>query len=204
MERNEQDRQEFRTLINTQYRPEQLVFADESHFNRLTLRRPYAWAKRGERASRHELQFRGAKYSLLPALSLDGILHLEVVENAVTGSAFRQFVEGLLPQMNKWPLPNSVLIVDNASIHKVAGIRELVEERGMRLLFLPAYSPDYNPIELAFSSIKAWLRSNCDRVNQEMESEDGTVYNVLWQAVYSVTPEKARGWYKHCGYQFRA
>ena len=204
MERNEQDRQEFRTLINTQYRPEQLVFADESHFNRLTLRRPYAWAKRSERASRHELQFRGAKYSLLPALSLDGILHLEVVENVVTGSAFRQFVEGLLPQMNKWPLPNSVLIVDNASIHKVAGIRKLVEERGMRLLFLPAYSPDYNPIELAFSSIKAWLRSNRDRVNQEMESEDGTVYNALWQAVYSVTPEKARGWYKHCGYQFRA
>ena len=204
MERNEQDRKDFKRNILVHYRPEQLVFADESHFNRLTLRRPYAWAKRGDRASRYEFQFRGSKYSILPALSLDGILHLEVVENAVTGAAFRRFVEGLLPRMNKWPLPNSVLVIDNASIHKVAGIRELVEEHGMRLMFLPSYSPDLNPIELSFSSIKAWLRANRDEVNWEMESENGTVYNALWQAVYSVTPEKARGWYKHCGYQERA
>ena len=193
MERNEQDREDFKRNILVHYRPEQLVFADESHFNRLTLRRPYAWAKRGDRASHYEFQFRGSKYSILPALSLDGILHLEVVENAVTGAAFRRFVEGLLPRMNKWPLPNSVLVVDNASIHKVAGICELVEEHGMRLMFLPSYSPDLNPIELSFSSIKAWLRANRDEVNREMESENGTVYNALWQAVYSVTPEKARG-----------
>ena len=204
MERNEQDREDYKRNILVHYRPEQLVFADESHFNRLTLRRPYAWAKRGDRASRYEFQFRGSKYSILPALSLDGILHLEVVENAVTGAAFRHFVEGLLPRMNKWPLPNSVLVVDNASIHKVAGIRELVEDHGMRLMFLPSYSPDLNPIELSFSSIKAWLRANRDQVNREMESENGTVYNALWQAVHSVTPEKARGWYKHCGYQERA
>jgi transposase len=204
LERNEEDREDFKRNIAVHYRPEQLVFADESHFNRLTLRRPYAWAKRGDRASRHEFQFRGSKYSILPALSLDGILHLEVVENAVTGASFRRFVEGLLPRMNKWPLPNSVLVVDNASIHKVAGIRELVEGHGMRLMFLPSYSPDLNPIELTFSSIKAWLRANRERVNQEMEAENGTVYNALWQAVHSVTPEKARGWYKHCGYQERA
>ena len=141
---------------------------------------------------------------MLPALSLDGILHLDVVENAVTGAAFRHFVEGLLPRMNKWPLPNSVLVVDNASIHKVDGIRELVEASGMRLMFLPAYSPDLNPIELTFSSVKAWLRANRDRVNQEMDSENGSVYNALWQAVYSVTPEKAWGWYKHCRYQEHA
>ena len=180
------------------------MFADKSHFNRLTLRRPYAWAKRGDRASQYEFQFRGSKYSILPALSLNGILHLEVVENAVTGAAFRRFVEGLLPHMNKWLLPNSVLVIDNASIHKVAGICELVEEHSMRLMFLPSYSPDLNLIELSFSSIKAWLRANRDQVNQEMESENGTVYNALWRAVHSVTPEKARGWYKHCGYQERA
>jgi hypothetical protein len=204
LERNEEDREVFQRNVRVHFRPEHLVFADESHFNRLTLRRSYAWSKRGERASRHEFQFRGAKYSILPALSLDGVLHLEVVENAVTGAIFRRFIEGLLPLMNRWPLPNSVLVVDNASIHKVAGIRELVEERGMLLMFLPSYSPDLNPIELAFSSIKAWLRANRNRMNQEMAGEDGTVYNVLWQAVYSVTPEKARGWYKHCGYQHPA
>ena len=86
--------------------------------------------------------------------------------------------------MNKWPLPLSVLVIDNASIHKVAGLRELVEERGMRLLYLPSYSPDLNPIELSFSSIKGWLRANRDRVNQELVVEEGNVYNALWQAVH--------------------
>ena len=164
------------------------------------MRRPYAWSRRGERATCYEFQFRGSKYSILPALSLDGILHLEVVQGAVTGADFRRFVQGLLPHMNEWPLPNSVLVIDNASIHKVARIRELVEERGTRLLYLPTYSPDFNPIESAFSTIKAWLRANRDRVNREMEAEDGSVYNALWDAVYSVTPEDAKGWYKHCGY----
>jgi transposase len=155
---------------------------------------------RGERACRYEFQFRGTKYSILPAISLDGIIHLEVIENAITGADFLRFIEGLLPRMNTWPLPNSVLVVDNASIHKVAGIRDMVEEHSVCLLFLPTYSPDFNPIELAFSTIKAWLHTNRDRVNQEMESEDGSVYNVLWQAVHTVTQENVRGWYKHCGY----
>jgi len=89
MEHNKQNRQEFKTLVDTHFRPEQLVFTDESHFNWLTLRRPYAWSLRGERTSRFEFFIRGSKYSILPALSLDGILHLEVVENAITGADFR-------------------------------------------------------------------------------------------------------------------
>ena len=155
------------TLVRTHFRPEQLVFADESHFNRLMLRRPYAWSIHSERACQYELFLRGTKYSILPALSLDGIIHLEVLDKAITGEDFRHFVQGLLPCMNAWPLPKSVLVIDNASIHKLAGIHELVEKCGACLLYLPAYSPDFNPIELAFSAIKAWLHENCDRVNQE-------------------------------------
>jgi transposase len=139
----------------------------------------------------------------LPALSLDGILHLEVIDSAITSEDFLRFVQGLLPHMNEWPLPRSVLVIDNASIHKVAGIREMVEGRGARLLYLPTYSPDFNPIELAFSTIKAWLRTNRDRVNQELESENGFVYDMFWEAVHSVTSEQAKGWFKHCGYHRR-
>ena len=102
--------------------------------------------------------------------------------------------------MNEWPLPNLVLVVDNTSIHKVAGIRELIEERGAWILYLPAYSPDFNPIELAFSTIKGWLRTNRDRVNREIDAEDGVVYNVFWEAVHAVTADQAKGWFKHCGY----
>jgi transposase len=159
------------------------------------------WALRGERATKYEFFHRGSKYSILPALSLDGILHLEVVENAVTGDIFCQFIEGLLPCMNEWPLPHSVLVVDNAAIHKVAGIRELVEGCGVHLLYLPAYSPDFNPIELAFSSIKAWLRANRARINADLKTDKGSVYHAIWEAVYSVTADDAKGWYGHCGYQ---
>lgn len=105
--------------------------------------------------------------------------------------------------MNKWPLPNSVLIIDNASIHKVDGIREMVEAHGARLVYLPAYSPDFNPIELAFSKIKSWLRGNRDRLNQELETGGGAVYSSFWEAVHSVTAEDAKGWFKHCGYNRR-
>jgi hypothetical protein len=163
------------------------------------MRRPYAWSKRGERSCQYEFQFRGAKYSILPALSIDGILHLQVLDNAVNGADFRRFVQDLLPCMNEWPLPNSVLVIDNASIHKVAGIREMVEGRGARLLYLPPYSPDFNPIELAFSSIKAWLRGHRDELNDNL-AVGGSVYDALWQAVHSTSAESARGWYKHCGY----
>jgi hypothetical protein len=65
----------------------------------------------------------------LPALSLDGILHLEALDHSFTGEEFTNFIQGVLGQMNQWPLPNSVLVMDNASIHKVPGIREMVEER---------------------------------------------------------------------------
>lgn len=79
-------------------------------------------------------------------------------------------------------------------IHKVSGIHKLVEGHSMHLMFLPLYSPNLNPIELAFSSTKVWLHTNCDHMNQKMESETRTAYNTLWQAVHSVTPDKAWGW----------
>ena len=148
----------------------------------------------GERAQHYNVSQWGAKYSILPAISLDGILHLEVVENTVTGDNFHHFVEGLLPHMNMWPLPLSVLVVDNASIHKVAGIRDMVKAHGVHLVYLPSYSPDLNPIELAFSIIKSWLHANCDHVNMELESENGCVYNLFWEAVHLVvTVEHAKG-----------
>ena len=119
-------------------------------------------------------------------LSLDGILHLEVLDHSFTGKEFTDFVHGVLHQMKPWPLPNPVLVMDNASIHKAPGIHEMVEEwyvvvhfqrkailihrlqSGMHLLFLPSYSPDLNSIEEAFSAIKAWMQANRDYITGEM------------------------------------
>ena len=73
---------------------------------------------------------------------------------------------------------------------------------GMCLLYLPPYSPDFNPIEEAFSAIKAWIRSNRDYVRGELSGEATCdPYEMLWEAVFSaVTPGKACGWFKDCGY----
>ena len=71
----------------------------------------------------------------------------------------------------------------------------------MRLVFLPAYSPDLNPIEEGFSAIKAWIRANRDYVLGEITGgAHGDLYKMLWDAVFSVTPEKALGWLRHSGY----
>ena len=140
------------------------------------------------------------RYSILPALSLDGILHVEIYDRAVTGDDFRLFVTRLLEHMQPWPLPNSVIIMDNAAIHKVEGIREMVEAHGARLIYLPPYSPDLNPIEEAFSSIKAWLRANRDYVQTEVEGVGADPYAVIREAVHTVTPDKAYRWYQHSEY----
>ena len=140
------------------------------------------------------------RYSILPALSLDGILHVEVYDHPINGVNFLSFVEGLLERMQPWPLPNSVLVMDNAAIHHVDGVREMVEAHGSCLIYLPAYSPDLNPIEEAFSSIKAWLHANHNYVLSEIEGDGADPYRVIWEAVHSVTLENAYGWFQHCEY----
>jgi hypothetical protein len=71
----------------------------------------------------------------------------------------------------------------------------------MRIVFLPAYSPDLNPIEEAFSAIKNWIRTNRDYVLGEIVGgNNGNAYKMLWDAVFSVTPDKALGWFRHSGY----
>jgi len=79
-------------LITAHFHPEQLIFADKSHFNQLTVRRLYVWSICGECACWFEFFHRGTKYLMLPALFLDGILHLEVVKGAITGDIFWQFI----------------------------------------------------------------------------------------------------------------
>ena len=107
-----------------------------------------------------------------------------------------------MDQMNPYPQRNSVLVLDNASVHHFDGLRELVEGRGMRLRYLPPYSPDFNPIEEGFSATKAWIRRNKDYVLAELTGDDTCdPYSMLWEAVFdSMQPESIAGWYRDCGY----
>ena len=136
-------------VIGEHYEARQLVFVDESATDRRTARRGYGWAPTGTRARRRDFFVRGKRqvlcalrpshppkcnvrlfrYSILPAMSLDGILALDVKENAYAREDFIDFLHVLLRNMNPFPESNSVIIMDNASIHKGPEIRELIEDR---------------------------------------------------------------------------
>ena len=90
-------------------------------------------------------------------------------------------------------VPGDVVALDNLPAHKVAGLAELVEARGPRLLYLPPYAPDFNPIEFAFSKLKTWLRSAQVRTREALEA-------VIQAATEWVTERDAKNWFDHFGY----
>jgi transposase len=86
-----------------------------------------------------------------------------------------------------------IVVLDNLSVHKGARVRQLIEERGCELLFLPAYSPDCSPIEETFSKVKAFLRRVGARTQEALQDAIGL-------ALETVTAQDALGWFTHCGY----
>ncbi|TFK59245.1 hypothetical protein BDN72DRAFT_743395, partial [Pluteus cervinus] len=146
----------------------------------------WGWAPSGDRAWRRDYFVRGVRYSILPAISLSGVLHLDIITCSWPAVEFRKFIECLLDNMNPYPEPNSVLIMDNASAHHFEELRELVEARYIIYLYF------------SFSAMKAWIRKNRDFVLGEMTGEETCdPYELLFEAVFSVmTPEKIAGWYR--------
>ncbi|PPQ96959.1 hypothetical protein CVT26_005981 [Gymnopilus dilepis] len=181
----------------TTYTAEQMVVLDESSKDGKTLVRRYGRALSGEDAVTHVSLDRGVRYSILPALTVDGYIAVRVVEGSIDGEEFFDFVvHDLLPCTNPFPGPRSVLVLDNCSTHKSEALRIVVEAAGRRLIFLPPYSPDFSPIEESFSCVKAYLRRNYRRFS-DSEFPEQELRNACFEAV---TPEKAKGWFRDCGY----
>jgi transposase len=124
------------------------------------------------------------------ALRAEGIVAPLVLDGAIDGPAFLAYVEQFLAPALR---PGDVLVMDNLGSHKVAGVREAVEARGASLLHLPPYSPDLNPIEMAFAKLKALLRAEAARTVE-----------ALWAAVGRLldrfTPAECARCLAHCGY----
>jgi transposase len=153
--------------------------------------RRYARAPRGERAHGSVPRNRGKNTTLVASMSLEGMGETVAVEGSTTASVFEAYVETfLVPNLS----PGRVVIVDNLGAHKDEKVRELIEAKGCELVFLPAYSPDFNPIEEAFSKIKALLKKAAKRTRESLVEEIG-------KALSAVTPQDARGWFIHCGYE---
>ncbi len=134
--------------------PKRLVFVDEMGAN-TSLAPLYAYSPKGERAHVRVPRNRGPNTTLLSSMTLSGMGPSLAVEGATTAGVFEAYVERVLaPSLKR----GQIVIMDNLSAHKTDRVRELVEQRGCELLYLPPYSPDLNPIEEAFSKLKGFLR----------------------------------------------
>ena len=183
----------WRALVAGQIDAERLVFVDEMGSN-TSLFSLYAWAPRGERARCSVPRNRGKNTTLLASMTTEGMGPCLAVVGATTRVVFETYVERLLGPALR---PGQVVVMDNLGAHKGERVRELIQERGCELLYLPPYSPDLNPIEKAFSKVKALLRRTGARTREALiESLGG--------ALDAVTAQDARGFFKHCDYRLPA
>ena len=166
-----------------------LVFVDEtgSHIAMTSL---YAYAPKGQRARGSVPRNYGAIMTVIASMSLTGMGPAFVLDGSADSAAFEIYVEQLLaPSLRK----GQIVILDNLSIHLSPRVRAAIEARGCRLLFLPAYSPDFSPIEEAFSKLKAVLRRASARTREALQEAIAT-------ALTLITAQDALGWFTHCGY----
>lgn len=170
--------------------PEKLVFVDESG-TQLNMTRSHARSPRGERAYSRGPYGSGERTNLIAALSTSGIQAPWLVTGgAVDTATFVTYVKYVLrPTL----LPGQTVVLDNYSVHTDSQIRELIETKGCTLLFLPTYSPDFNPIENAFSKIKALLR-------QAQAATQQALSQAIKHACNAITLQDALAWFRLCGY----
>ena len=180
------------------YNADMFIFLDETGSDRRNALRKYGYSLRGKPAVSHKLLIRGQHLSTIACISMEGILEYETVDSAVNGDTFYDFVSfRLLPILMPFDgkNPHSVVVMDNASIHHVDGIAELIAAAGALLIFLPPYSPDYNPIEEAFSKVKTLIKA----YEQELETGGMDIKDIVLLAFAQITPADCYNWINHCG-----
>lgn len=169
--------------------PGRLVFVDEMGTH-TSLAPVYAYAPIGERASFKLPRNRGENTTLVASLHSEGMGPSMAVEGATTKEVFETYVEHFLaPALRQ----GQVVVMDNLGAHRPKRVRELIEERGCELVYLPPYSPDLNPIEEAFSKVKNILRRIGARTKEML-------VEAMSKALDAVSIQDIRGYLAHCGY----
>ena len=180
----------WRTLVAGEIDAGRFVFVDECSTN-TSLRPLYAWSRRGERAFCSAPRNWGKNVTLLSSLSAEGMGPSLAVEGATTRVVFEAYLEeALCPSLS----PGQVVVMDNLSAHKGGKVREIIEGRGCELIYLPPYSPDLNPIEQAFSKMKALMRKSGARTREAL-------IGAMGDALSAITARDASGFFGHCGYR---
>lgn len=184
-----------RTLWREQTRgvaPERFVWIDETG-SHLGMTRRYSRAPRGERAYGTAPGSRGKNRTLITALTLAGIGPGLLLDEAIDRETFDGYIiHRLAPTL----VAGQIVVVDNLSVHKSDRARAAIEARGAQFWYLPPYSPDFNPIEEAFSKVKTFLRTAEPRTVEDHST-------AIWAALRTITPQDAAGWFAHAGYGAR-
>lgn len=169
--------------------PSALVFVDESAA-RTDMTRQRGRAPRGERVVDHVPHEHWRTLTMIGALGVEGCQAAMTLAGAANAQVFLAFIEQVLvPTLQ----PGQVVVMDNLSAHKAPGVAEAIRWAGAGVLYLPPYSPDFNPIEPMWSKVKQCLRSLTARTMEALENAVGT-------ALRSVTPNDTEGYFHHCGY----
>ena len=189
MERDKWLRAAWRVTVARETATERLVFVDEMGTN-TSLHPLYAWSMRGERARCSVPRNRGPNTTLLASMTAEGMGPCLAVEGSTNAVVFETYVEKMLAPTLQ---PGQIVVMDNLPAHKGERVRELVESAGCELLYLPPYSPDFNPIEEAFSKVKGLLRK------AEARSREALV-EAMGKALDAITARDTRGFFEHCGY----
>jgi len=164
-------------------------FLDESGIN-LSLTRLYGRAAPDQRVVDSTPQPSGPQTTTLAVIGWTGITAPLILSGAVNGSVFYGYIQQcVVPTLQA----GDILFMDNLSAHKVAGLDELIRSCGAHLIYLPPYSPDFNPIELAWSKVKSILRRLKARTFPDL-------IEALKQALLAITPQDVHAWFAHCGY----
>ena len=181
-------RRRFRKEI-TELDVEHFKFLDESSVN-LSLTRMYGRAAPHQRVVEATPQPSGPQTTTLAVIGWTGITAPLVLSGAVNGTTFYGYIQQCVIRTLK---SGDILFMDNLSAHKVAGLEKLVRACGAHLIYLPPYSPDFNPIELAWAKVKTILRRLKARTFPDL-------IEALRQALLAITPEDIHAWFAHCGY----
>jgi transposase len=190
--RDEQARTAWREAV-AQLDPRQLVFVDESGTH-IALTRLYGWAPQDQRATGSVPRNHGKNTTLVAALAPDGLHEPWLIEGAMDTATFEWYItQELAPTLR----PGQVVVLDNVSVHKAESSRQAIEARRCQLLFLPPYSPDFTPIEQAFSKIKAILRGLGARTKEALQE-------AVRLAIEAITRQDATAWFAHAGYALPA
>jgi transposase len=187
-ERVEADRRAFRQRVARLDR-RRLVFTDETGFH-LALTRAYGRAARGERVNQSVPRNHGKGVSLIGSLGLRGLLAPLSIEGAVDTVVFDSYVSELLVCELR---PKDIVLLDNLPVHQASQVEQAVTSVKAEVLWLPAYSPDFSPIENCWSKVKTLVRRYQPRTPKELNT-------ALAQALKAVTLDDIDGWFRHCGY----